>query len=141
MILPAGGVVMCWVMLTTLWLPALNYARSYEAVVRNVAQVVRSGSEQPACIQQYGLEDGQIAALLYYENLPLTRDRDASHCPWLLAYQGRAAALEHAIDMQQWQHVTTVRRAGSKADVIAIYRKRLQNDTEAAAASAAKTQP
>ena len=141
MILPAGGVVMCWVMLTTLWLPALNYARSYEAVVRNVAQVVRSGSEQPACIQQYGLEDGQITALLYYENLPLTRDRDASHCPWLLAYQGRAAALEHAIDMQQWQHVTTVRRAGSKADVIAIYRKRLQNDTEAAAASAAKTQP
>lgn len=124
MILPAGGVLMCWVLLTSLWLPALNYARSYEPVARGVAQVVRAGGAQPACIQQYGLEDGQLAALMYYENLPLTRDRNASHCPWLLAYQGRAPILEHAIDMRQWQHVANVRRAGSKADVIAIYAKR-----------------
>lgn len=125
MILPAGGVLMCWVMLTSLWLPALNYARSYEAVAQGVAQVVRSGKEAPACIQQYGLEDGQIAALLYYENLPLTRERDA-HCPWLLAHQGRAPVLEHAIDMQQWQYTTTVRRAGNKADVIAVYARQAQ---------------
>ncbi|MDO4796142.1 MAG: hypothetical protein Q4A28_09440 [Brachymonas sp.] len=133
MILPAGGVVMCWVMLTSLWLPALNYARSYEAVARGVAQVVRSSGE-PDCIQQYGLEDGQITALLYYEQLPITRDRNASHCPWLLAYQGRAPVLAHAIDMQQWQHTTTVRRAGSKADVMAIYARRLPGQAAAKAA-------
>ncbi|MFZ9180222.1 MAG: hypothetical protein ACO21V_13530, partial [Limnohabitans sp.] len=29
LVLPAGGAALCWLLLMTLWLPALDYARSY----------------------------------------------------------------------------------------------------------------
>ena len=123
MILPAGGVTMCWVMLTSLWLPALNYARSYETVASRVALAVGRDSAPPPCIQQYGLGDGHLTALMYYANLPLTRDR-AANCPWLLVHQTRMSLLEHALDMRSWQNVGTVRRPGDEDDVIVVFARR-----------------
>lgn len=70
-ILPAGGVTMLG-HADALWLPALNYARSYETVASRVALTVGMNSSDPACIQQYGLGDGHVTALMYYANLPLT---------------------------------------------------------------------
>ena len=114
---------MCWVMLTALWLPALNYARSYETVAIRVASAVGGDSALPPCIQQYGLGDGHITALMYYANLPLTRDRSAN-CPWLLVHQTRMPLLGHALDMRPWQNVGTVRRPGDKDDVIVVFARR-----------------
>ena len=36
--LPAGGAVLSWFLLTTLWMPLLDFARSYAPLVRSVAQ-------------------------------------------------------------------------------------------------------
>ncbi|MDP3606966.1 MAG: hypothetical protein Q8R59_14630, partial [Polaromonas sp.] len=37
MVLPAGGATLCWLLLMTLWLPLLDYARSYGPLSRQVA--------------------------------------------------------------------------------------------------------
>lgn len=130
MILPAGGVVMCWVMLTSLWLPSLNYARSYQSVATRVAQAVRGADQaEPACVRQYGLSDGQITALLYYGNLPLMREQTAQDapidaCPWLLVHQNRLPIMEHAFNMPDWQAVTTVRRPGNAEDAIVVFTRK-----------------
>ena len=86
--------------------------------------MVRTKGE-PACIQQYGLDDGQITALLYYEKLPITRERNAS-CPWLLVHQGRQSILEHAVDMQDWQNQALVRRSGNMSDAIMVFARHPQ---------------
>ena len=123
MILPAGGVAMCWVLLTTLWLPALNYTKSYMPVAQEVATTVRMVSNPPECIQQYGLEDAQITAMLYYGQLPLTRDRTAA-CPWLLVKATDVPILPHVFDMQQWSAVGTVNRPGDTNDSIAVFARK-----------------
>ena len=88
-----------------------------------MALAVGGDSAPPPCIQQYGLGDGHLTALMYYANLPLTRDR-AANCPWLLVHQTRMPLLEHALDMRSWQNVGTVRRPGDEDDVIVVFARR-----------------
>jgi 4-amino-4-deoxy-L-arabinose transferase-like glycosyltransferase len=40
LVLPAAGATLCWLLLMTLWLPALNYARGYAPQMRQVRQLV-----------------------------------------------------------------------------------------------------
>ena len=41
LVLPAGGAALCWLLLMTLWLPALDYARSYAPQVRAISRADR----------------------------------------------------------------------------------------------------
>ncbi len=50
-LLPAGGAALSWLLVMTLWLPALDYARSYAPQVHAIAQRVG----QPVCIAELGL--------------------------------------------------------------------------------------
>jgi hypothetical protein len=59
LVLPAGGVALCWLLLMTLWLPLLDYARSARPWVSRVAAFVPPG----ACIAAPGLSPSNVAAL------------------------------------------------------------------------------
>ena len=51
LVLPASGVALCWLLLMTLWLPLLDYARSYRPLVERIARHV----PRDACIAAPGL--------------------------------------------------------------------------------------
>ena len=74
LVLPAGGVALCWLLVMTLWLPPLDYARSYRALVPRVAQHVPAG----ACIAAPGLPRALVAALEYFGGwrVDATAERD-----------------------------------------------------------------
>jgi hypothetical protein len=59
LVLPAGGVALCWLLLMTLWLPLLDYARSPRPWVKRIAGLVPSR----ACIAAPGLAPATVAAL------------------------------------------------------------------------------
>jgi hypothetical protein len=59
LVLPAGGVALCWLLLMTLWLPLLDYARSARPWVERVAAHVPAG----ACVAAPGLSPSNVAAL------------------------------------------------------------------------------
>ena len=59
MVIPAGGVALCWLLLSTLWLPLLDYARSMRPWVERLALHVRPDD----CIAAPGLGTAQIAVL------------------------------------------------------------------------------
>ncbi len=120
MILPAGGVGMCWVLLASLWMSALNHTKSYVPVARQISSLINAPQQMPACVQVYALEDAQITALMYYSHLPLTRSH-TGNCTWLLAHEKTLPILPHVFDMQQWQQRGTVHRPGDKADAIAVF--------------------
>jgi hypothetical protein len=59
LVLPASGVALCWLLLMTLWLPLLDYARSFRPQVQRIARHVPAG----ACVLAPGLTRAQLAAL------------------------------------------------------------------------------
>jgi hypothetical protein len=59
LVLPASGVALCWLLLMTLWLPLLDYARSPRPWVKRIAGLVPAD----ACIAAPGLAPATVAAL------------------------------------------------------------------------------
>ena len=83
LVLPAGGAALCWLLLMTLWLPVLDYARSYVPVVKTITRAVAQGGSPAACVEASGLTRAQIAALRYHGALDLRAARSAQpQCPW-----------------------------------------------------------
>jgi hypothetical protein len=84
LVLPAGGAGLCWLLLMTLWMPLLDHAQSYTALVSNTRQALAANTAHAeSCIAVRYLPQGTIAALSSYGGLrlqPLTPETD---CPWL----------------------------------------------------------
>jgi 4-amino-4-deoxy-L-arabinose transferase-like glycosyltransferase len=119
LVLPASGAALCWLLTMTLWLPALDYARSYVPVVRGVTRLM----DAPGCVVALGLNRGQLAALRYHARMDLrtaTRDTD---CPWLVAPQELQPSVAMAMETRKWRLVGTVRRPTDAKDNLLVYRK------------------
>ena len=127
--LPAGGAVLCWSLLMTLWLPALDYARSYLPQMQALRALVPTAT----CMNSYQLRAPQIAALEYYLGSWL-------HQPKLLRSFGADDACDHTIVSGEaharwiidprataWEIMGAVRRPTDRDDRdedLLIYRKR-----------------
>jgi 4-amino-4-deoxy-L-arabinose transferase-like glycosyltransferase len=116
-VLPAGGAALCWLLVTTLWLPVLDYARSYVPVVRSVQSLVRNDG----CVESFGLNRGQMAALRYHGRMDLRTATRTAQCPWLISSQDWQAALATTLG-NQWEPVATVRRPTDANDNLHLYR-------------------
>lgn len=62
LVLPAGGVTLCWLLAMTLLLQPLDYARSFRALTQRIEQHVPSDT----CIAAVNMTVGQVAALEYF---------------------------------------------------------------------------
>ncbi|WP_298926302.1 hypothetical protein [uncultured Ramlibacter sp.] len=118
LVLPAGGAALCWLLVMTLWLPVLDYARSYTPVVRGVTAAL----DTPGCVDTFGLSRGQLAALRYHGHVELRAVGTARDCPWLVVASDVQASASLAIDMKRWQLVTTARRPTEAKDNLLLYR-------------------
>ena len=119
LVLPAAGAALCWLLLMTLWLPALDFARSYTAVVRGVLRHI----DQPGCVENWGLSRGQVAALRYHGRLDVRAPASPGTCPWRLLTPELSPAMELALDLRGWKLVATVRRPVDANDNLLLYRK------------------
>ena len=59
LVLPAGGVALCWLLAMTLWLPALDYARSPRPLVQRLMGLL----PPKACVWAPGLAPSAVAAM------------------------------------------------------------------------------
>jgi 4-amino-4-deoxy-L-arabinose transferase-like glycosyltransferase len=120
LVLPAGGAVLGWVLLMTLWLPLLDYARSYAPQVRAVAAEMGGA---PGCVQTVGLNRAQVAALQYHGQLSLQRAGLQDECNWLIADIASWPASERMVNPARWEHVATVARPTDKNDHLLLFRR------------------
>ena len=90
MALSSGGMVLTWLLLMTLWLPAGNWRKSYQELVIPTRALFAS---QPGCVLHAGTDAGELALFAYYAGarfvrLPDLRQQDDAPpkpvCPWLL---------------------------------------------------------
>lgn len=119
LVLPAGGAALGWLLLMTLWLPALDFARSYTVLAKRVAVYVRADQ----CVEMYGLSQGHAAALRYHSGLTMLAVSSAHHCPWLLVDVADQATLPDATDMAQWNLQAVLRRPSDRSDDVLLYRR------------------
>ena len=135
LVLPAGGTTLCWLLLMTLWMPLLDYARSDAPLSRKIAALV----DRQSCVEIYGVANPLVAALQYYGALTLIQTRPLAHCPYLVADAAAKAGLSQAVNLPDWAFVATVRRPTDKTQVIQVY-KRVGNPKASALESTAPDQ-
>ena len=119
LVLPAGGATLCWVLLMSLWLPLLDHARGYQALVRQVARHV----DRQACVETLGLSTAQSAALRHHGELALRVAQLQPQCPALLVDRQAQARFRSELDPGLWTLVAAARRPTEKTDDLLIYRR------------------
>ncbi|HWI79123.1 MAG TPA: hypothetical protein VNS31_07990 [Ramlibacter sp.] len=119
LVLPAGGAALCWLLLMTLWLPALDYARGYSPLVRNVKKYIDS----PGCVEVLGLTRAQLTAFRYHGAMELRNAERDTACSWLLAAAPLQPAMRMALDMRDWQLVAVIRRPTDANENVVLYRR------------------
>lgn len=119
MVLPAGGATLCWLLLMTLWLPLLDYARSYAPLSRQVAARVNPD----ACVEVHGLNSAQVAAFQYHGKLDLRQAGVKASCPYLVVDADAQATLSDTVDLPEWAYLATLRRPTDKNENVALYKR------------------
>ena len=127
MALPAGGAILCWLLVMTLWLPLLNFARSYEPLVLKVRDLIGT----PQCVHYHGLTRAQGAAFEFhgkFKLLPSSKvmanaSSQAAPCDWLIVDTQALGTLKQDVDMTTWQYQATVRRPSDNNEDIVLYKR------------------
>lgn len=125
LVLPAGGATLCWLLLMTLWLPLLDYGRSYGPVSRRVAAMVPPDS----CVLVHGLSSAQIAALQYHGRLSLVRSnapqaqQNGAACRTLIATPQSQATLDRRVNLTQWAFKASVHRLHDRRERLLVYQR------------------
>jgi hypothetical protein len=118
LVLPAGGVTLCLVLLMTLGLPVLDYARSNRAIVERIARHVPVGG----CIAAPGQSLSLIAALEHHGRYRV--DGRALRLSGACAHMVRVEPREPvARSPEGFVLVARERRPTDRANLVAIYRR------------------
>lgn len=126
LVLPAGGTALCWLLLMTLGLPAADYGRSYQPLVRSIDRALRAHSPAhtlPACVEFDNLTRGQVAAFQYHGKLVLEPVRRSPQCDWLLVDISQARPPAKAVDTSRWSPQLKVRRRSDNGEAVQLYRR------------------
>lgn len=118
MVLPASGVALGWLLLLTLHLPVIDYARSYRPLTEQIARVV----PREACLQieaptalRAALEAD--AGWVLRPGLELM---SPTSCPWGLISTASAGDIPVRAG---WTWVRSMQRPGDRNDWVQIYRR------------------
>ena len=133
LVLPAGGAALCWLLLLTLWLPLLNFARSYNPWVQQIQTAMLkqdAAMSSNRCLLSFGLDVGQMTAFHYHggfdvkplESTPTTQTKQ---CPWLLVDNDLRPELSSVVRMSDWTRVRTIRRPSDNNEDVTLYYRRL----------------
>ena len=71
-VLSASGLLVTWLLLVTLWMPALDYARSYREVSGELAAVLDRHVQPGDCLRALNVGAGQRASFAVFNDLDLT---------------------------------------------------------------------
>jgi 4-amino-4-deoxy-L-arabinose transferase-like glycosyltransferase len=119
MVLPASGAVLCWLLLMSLWLPLLNFARSYVTMVQKVQVVTGTAS----CLQYAGITQAQGAGFLFHAQVRLIpAQAPTPDCPWLIMDEKNLPLMNNKLKSLGWTPVSKAYRFGDRNESILVFR-------------------
>jgi hypothetical protein len=87
-VLSAAGMTACWGILNSLWMPSLNYSKSYRELTLSASKVFYKHAQfgdRDVCVATEQLDLPQRAMFAYMADLPLALSvQQSSHCRFLL---------------------------------------------------------
>ena len=121
-VLSSGGLILLWVLMTTLFMPALNYGRSYAPVAERIAANLPAGAR---CLDS-NVGPAQRASFAYFGQLPFV-STVAPHCEWLLVQDSVKLRddkeLVKVFRGQQWALLWEDRRPSDRDERFRLYRQ------------------
>jgi len=120
LVLPAGGAALCWLLLMSLWLPLLDYARSDAALVRKISLHLPAGE----CVHSYELSTEQLIALRFHGGLKI-RPIGQGGRQWLIVPPNSAAKLASSGVLSDWTLQSNNTHPVERGDELHLYRLKL----------------
>jgi 4-amino-4-deoxy-L-arabinose transferase-like glycosyltransferase len=121
-VLSSGGLILLWVLLLTLFLPELNYSKSYAIVARQIAASLPAGAN---CIDS-NVGPAQRASMAFYGGLPFSRINSAK-CDYVLTQDSVRTRDDHELrqgfDVTGWQMLWEGRRPSDRDERFRLYRR------------------
>ncbi len=118
-VLSSGGVILCWLLLMTLWLPWGNYMRSYAGVARQMSAQL----PDQHCIVST-VSPAQRASFAYFGKIEFA-EFDGAQCNFLLLAGTSRKAAERQLQRagQSWRLIWEGRRASDRNERFRLYRR------------------
>jgi 4-amino-4-deoxy-L-arabinose transferase-like glycosyltransferase len=123
-VLPAGGSALCWLLLMTLWLPLLDFARSYAPLVQQAMAVMQP---RPNCVASLNLDRSQIAAFQFHGNLIIKPLDVNTNCNWLIAENQAANSLVINMQTNKWYLRGAINHPSDKTERLLLYSRQPTN--------------
>ena len=121
-VLSSGGLILIWILLMTLFLPDMNYSKSYASVARQIAQKL---PPQVDCIES-NVGPAQRASFAYYAQLPFA-GVEGGRCQLLLLQDSTRVRDDKEIQPQyrgkQWELLWEGRRPADRDERFRLYRR------------------
>lgn len=120
-VLSSGGVILCWSLLMTLWLPWLNYGKSYAKVAEQLAQKLPRGHY---CVDS-NVGPAQRASFAYFGHVPFA-GFGKSGCTLLLLQDNNRDKTDATIirrSGRQWQLLWQGRRPSDRDERYRLYQR------------------
>jgi 4-amino-4-deoxy-L-arabinose transferase-like glycosyltransferase len=116
MVLPAGGVALCWLLLMTLWMPLIDHDRSLRSVVEGIRRHVPPG----ACVAGADVPPYLVASLESIGRLQVDgRPEAGTRCSILLTTSRNGEPPM----MEGWTRIATFSRPTDRRDQVSIHRR------------------
>jgi hypothetical protein len=122
-VLPAGGTALCWLLLMTLCLPLLDFARSYLPMVQQAAKLL---PEQPGCVSTLGLSRSQIAAFQLHGQLKLMPANSVTKCAWLIANGENPSVTAGFVPGKPWLLRGSIHHPATPDEKVYVYERQAQ---------------
>jgi 4-amino-4-deoxy-L-arabinose transferase-like glycosyltransferase len=114
-VLSSAGTTLMWVLLMTLWLPVVNYSRTYRDVAEQIADHLPADY---TCISPVRLGNAQIATFAYFGGMHFAFDED---CDVILRQDTRDYGEPSSISAFEWKLAWEGRRVADRDERFRLY--------------------
>lgn len=122
-VLSSGGVILCWLLLTTLWMPWINYGKSYAGVARQIAEKLPQ-DDSAYCVDT-NVGSPQRASFAYFGGVNFD-GFDDTRCNYLLLQDRGYGKNDVALFQRfggRWQFLWEGRRPADRDERFRLYRR------------------
>ncbi len=141
MVLSTGGVILLWLLMMTLWIPRIDYAKSFKALGNQITQSVlkHQAAAGTECVADYNLGFAQRATLQYHAKVDFIRKgqfKDAPECEYLLLQDDTRRNLKIKVDFEaraseQWELIWTGNRNSDRHEFFFLYARSQKAEPQA----------
>ncbi len=121
-LLAGAGFLTLWLLAVLLFLPAVNYNRSYAPIAHEIAARIKETAGADACVEPYFLYPSHRAMLAYHGAIRFQRPGEAE-CPLLLHRDSRRTHLDDEPPPGEWQVIWEGRWPARPDELLRLYRR------------------